>query len=275
MKKCAFLVASAVVCASASALADNVQGGNVFGVMAVESKSADTIVAVPWCECSTNDNESVSISNIVKTANLTEGDELYSLNSSREKLYKWVLTEGANGVKYWDGIRTVVESGSVEDLPVHAHAARGTAIILHRKNPTNSVGNANAFYLYGQVGRGNVTTTPIAAATASAPAYTLIAPPSTNDVNLLQSGVLTGVPSGDSIVVHFDNGVNREFTYNGSSWGYTKRTHNPKAATAAEAYTITTNNTDSIILKCGTGAWYISRSSTSVPTIAWPQVPTK
>ena len=82
MNKYAFLVASAVVCASMSAVADTtVQGGNVFGILAVESKSADTIVAVPWCECSTGENQPIAISNIVKTANLTAGDKLYALDS--------------------------------------------------------------------------------------------------------------------------------------------------------------------------------------------------
>lgn len=272
MKKCAFLVASAVVCASASALADNVQGGNVFGVMAVESKSADTIVAVPWCECSTNDNESVSISNIVKTANLTVGDELYSLNSSREKLYKWVLTEGANGVKYWNGIRTVVESGSVEDLPVHAHAARGTAIILHRQNPMEGA-SAKKFYLYGQVGTGDTVSPTIEAGVAGessvTPAYTLIAPPGTNDVDVLVGGVLTGVGSGDSIVVRGDNGVNREFKYDGTNWGYDKTSYNPSTGVSVSRVAAT-----SIVLKQGTGAWYVSRNTTA-PTLTWTDLPKK
>ena len=276
MKKNAFLIASALVCASVPAFADGtVDGGNIFGILKVESKTADTIVAVPWCECATNDNGAVAISNIVKTANLTVGDTLCALDSNRDKINTWTLTSGAGNVLYWESQKQVVESGVVENSisAAQAHAARGTAIILHRQNPTNSVGNANAFYLYGQVGSRDVTTTPIAA-TESAPAYTLIAPPSTNDVNLLQSGVLTDVPNGDSIVVRFDNGVNREFKYNGSSWVYTKRTYNPKAETAALAYTITEYPTNSITLKCGTGAWYISRGA-SVPTIAWPQVPTK
>lgn len=271
MKKCAFLVASAVVCASASALADNVQGGNVFGVMAVESKSADTIVAVPWCECSTNDNESVSISNIVKTANLTVGDTLCALDSNRDKINTWTLASGAGNVLYWASQKQVVESGVVENSisAAQAHAARGTAIILHRQNPTNSVGNANAFYLYGQVGTNSTVDTVIAFGSSATPAYTLIAPPGTSDVDVLSGNVLTGMQENDSIVVRGDNGVNREFKYNGSSWGYSKTSYVVGTGVTTTQYT-----TNSIVLKCGTGAWYVSRNATA-PTLTWNNVPHK
>ena len=271
MKKNAFLIASALVCASVPAFADGtVDGGNIFGILKVESKSADTIVAVPWCECATNDNQSVSISNIVKTANLTVGDELYSLSSSREKLYKWVLaSEG--GIKYWQGYRMVSNSGTVDNaIPsASATAARGTAIILHRQNPTNSVGNANAFYLYGQVGTNSTVNTVIASGSSAAPAYTLIAPPIVSSTVAIPGDVMSGMQSGDSIVTRStQTGVNREYTYNGSQWEYITRTH------SGGKITTVTKEVNSISLACGTGAWYVSRNA-KAPTLRWNNVPHK
>ena len=274
MKKNAFLVASALVCASVPAFADGtVDGGNIFGILTVESKSADTIVAVPWCECSTNDNQSVSISNIVKTANLTVGDELYSLNSSREKLYKWVL-ESEGGTNYWQGYRMVSNSGTVDNaIPsASATAVRGTAIILHRQNPITINGvttNAVPFYLYGQVGTNSTVNTVIASGSSAAPAYTLIAPPIVSSSVAIPGEVMSGMQSGDSIVTRStQTGVNREYTYNGSQWEYITRTH------SGGKITTVTNKVDSISLACGTGAWYVSRNTTA-PTLTWKNLPHK
>ena len=271
MKKNAFLVASALVCASVPAFADGtVDGGNIFGILTVESKSADTIVAVPWCECSTNDNESVAISNIVKTANLTAGDTLYALDSNRDKINTWTLTSGTGGVLYWASQKQVVESGSVENSisAAQAHAARGTAIILHRQHPTEG-GDAKPFYLYGQVGTNSTVSTEIVPGASATPAYTLIAPPGTSDVDVLTDDVLTGMAENDSIVVRGDNGVNREFKYNGTSWGYSKTSYVAGAGVTTTQYT-----TNSIVLKCGTGAWYVSRNETA-PTLTWKNLPHK
>ena len=271
MNKYAFLVASAVVCASMSAVADTtVQGGNVFGILAVESKSADTIVAVPWCECSTGENQPIAISNIVKTANLTAGDKLYALDSKGDKINTWALTAGTGGVLYWASLKQVVESGVVENSisAAQAHAARGSAIILHRQNPTNN-GAAIPFYLYGQVGTSSTVDTAIVPGSLVAPAYTLIAPPVDSSSVAVPGEVLTGMQTGDSIVTRSTlTGVNREYTYNGSQWEYITRTHSGGKITSV------TNTVDSISLPCGTGAWYVSRNATA-PTLTWKNLPHK
>ena len=275
MNKYAFLVASAVVCASMSVVADDtVQGGNVFGILTVLSKSTDTIVAVPWCECSTNENKSIAISNIVKTANLSVGDELYALNDSREKVNKWELSEGEGGVKYWNGIRVVVQSGSVED-PVPAeqsHAARGSAIILHRQNPTDGNGDAKPFYLYGQVGNtSTVTTQVIVSPSEGVPAYTLVSPPNDADVDIIADNIVANPASGDSIVVRNLAGVSRTYTYNGTNWVYYKATKGEEGR-----ITVAELTADSITIKCGTGAWYVSRTASDpAPSFNWQNVPAK
>lgn len=278
MNKYAFLVVSAVVCASMPVVADTVQGGNVFGILAVESKSADTIVAVPWCECSTGENQPIAISNIVKTANLTVGDELYALNDSREKVNKWELSEGEGGVKYWNGIRVVVQSGFVED-PVPAeqsHAARGSAIILHRQNPTDGNGGAKPFYLYGQVGNiSTVTSQVFVSPGEGVPAYTLVSPPNDADVDIIADGIVANPAPGDSIVVRNLSGVSRTYTCKDDGgelkWVYYKATLGSDGKITVEEQTA-----NSITIKCGTGAWYVSRTASDpAPVFNWKNVPAK
>ena len=267
MNKYAFLVASAVVCASMSVVADDiVQGGNVFGILAVESKSADTIVAIPWCECSASENQSIAISNIVKTANLTKGDTLSAFDEGRNKINTWELAEGEGGVLYWRSVKEVTAEGVGDTISAtQAHAVRGSAIILHRKNPTNGDA-ANPFYLYGQVGTNETVTTTLASSEGTSPAYTLIAPPSAAEQTDV-AAALSNAVDGDSIVVRGANlGGNTTYTYkagDNSGWYY-----------YAQPWDKDPTKAESIFIKRGLGAWYVSRSTT-VPTLEWTGVPTK
>ena len=271
MKKNAFLVASAVVCASASLFADNVQGDNVFGVLPVLSKAADTIVAVPWCACSAADDQPIAISNIVKTANLTVGDKVYVLSGSgNSTVYNtWELVEGAGNVLYWQSVTTATASEVKPSQSADAAtAARGTAIRLHRQNPTNGV-DAVAFYLFGQVGTQSEITTTIANGTSQAPAYTLIAPPGADSVNLLLNSQLTNCSNGDEIVVRGANGANKAYFYESSEakWKTVSRTF------PGGVETLETNAVNNITLQAGLGAWYISRGA--APTLEWKNVTIK
>lgn len=271
MKKTALLTVSALL-AVAPAFADGVEGSNVFGLLTVLSKTANTIVAVPWCECSTNDNESIAISNIVKTANLTTGDKVSALDANGDTLNTWTLTEGAGGVKYWASTKNVVESGDpgVDGITAdQARAVRGSAILLHRQNPTNNVGII-PFYLYGQVGTLSTISSTIynTGASPSTPVYSLIAPPTDADANLLAANVLTGPVDGDSVVTRSLAGGRRTYTYNasGESGAGWYASENPVTAPIKR---------DTITISAGTGAWYVSRNSSAKPTITWQNVPHK
>ena len=263
MKKLLIAASVAITCA-ASAVAD-VAGANVFGLLTVLSSSADTIVAVPWCDCSTADNQPIAISNIVKTANLTVGDQLAALSTNGVYLNTWTLTSGAGGVLYWKSDKTVVENGvTAETIAADkTYAARGTAILLHRQSPTEG-GNPKPFYLYGQVGTSPSVTSTIenAGASAATPVYTLIAPPTDGDVNILSA--LSSPVANDSIVVRNLKGIARTYTYDGSAWKY-------RATPVASGET----TAESITIKAGTGAWYVSRNSSAKPTITWTSIPVK
>ena len=269
MKKSALLAVSALL-AAAPVFASDVEGSNVFGLLTVLSKATDTIVAVPWCECSTNDNQAIAISNIVKTANLRVDDVVSALDENGDELNTWVLTEGAGGVKYWASTKSVVESGNPGSgiTADQARAARGTAILLHRQSPTNSVGEANAFYLYGQVGTTTTETSAIenTGASEKTPVYTLIAPPTDANADLLDA--LSYPVPGDSVITRSLAGVNKTYTYkeSGASGAGWYASANP---------TVAPTKVDSIIISAGTGAWYVSRSSSAKPTITWSGVPHK
>ena len=269
MKKTALLTVSALL-AAAPVFASDVEGSNVFGLLTVLSKATDTIVAVPWCECSTADDQPIAISNIVKTANLTAGDVVSALDANGDELNTWVLTAGAGDVKYWASTKSVVENGDPGSgiTADQARAVRGAAILLHRANPTNSVGAANAFYLYGQVGTlsGVSSTIYNTGASSSKPVYSLIAPPTDANADLLAA--LTYPVPGDSVITRSLAGVNKTYTYkeSGASGAGWYASANP---------TVEPTKVDSITISAGTGAWYVSRSSSAKPTITWSGVPHK
>ena len=269
MKKTALLTVSALL-AAAPVFASDVEGSNVFGLLTVLSKAPKTIVAVPWCECSTADDQPIAISNIVKTANLTVGDVVSALDEKGDVLRTWTLASGAGDVKYWAAPVDVIESGNpmAGITADKAHAARGAAILLHRANPTNSVGAANAFYLYGQVGTLSEVSSTIynTGASSSTPVYTLIAPPTDADADLLAA--LSNPVVGDSVVTRSLAGVNKTYTYkeSGASGAGWYASANP---------TVEPTKVDSITISAGTGAWYVSRSSSAKPTITWSGVPHK
>lgn len=188
MKK---LLCTLAIAAASTALA--VESSNTFGILRVDSSAAQTIVSVPWEAAGGGD---IKVKDVVKTANLTNGDQLYYYADGSYKL--WVLENGvwtgAQTVKDQDGATITADRGTDADV-----LARGGAIILVRQNPTTGTpAVANPFYLYGQynstlpsisVSRndGNVT-------------YTLIAPPSANSV-ALNSGTWTGVTAGDHVIL--------------------------------------------------------------------------
>ena len=263
MKKTCLFVASAVVCASMSVFADGVQGGNVFGVMAVESGTEYTIVAVPWCECATNDNQAVAVSNIVKTANLEVNDMVYVVDNTG-KFNAWKLQSGAGGVLYWNSVPTAsLEGLGTLDSSV-ATAARGSAIILYRQHPKDG-DDPKKFYLYGQVGTGTTVVTPI-----TPNGSTLIAPPyyAADGVDILASGVASFTPlNGDKIIVRKTrSGSSREYTYKSSAnkWYYEGNYPDYVETQATE-----------IKIPCGAGAWYITTAPTLGRTITWNGVPSK
>ena len=79
MKRVLFSVAilAASVCA-----ADEITTSNVLGILPVTSSAKRTIVSVPWGAMSATDDAAIQVSNLVKTANLSENDLLHFVNAN-------------------------------------------------------------------------------------------------------------------------------------------------------------------------------------------------
>ena len=93
---------SIAVCASAVAAfaTDTEIPLGDIGVTAITSDLTNTIVGVSYKELGDGDGN-ITISNIVKTANLTAGDLLHVFKDA-SNYETYALTEGAGGVLYWN-----------------------------------------------------------------------------------------------------------------------------------------------------------------------------
>lgn len=237
--------------AALPALAD-VTTANVIGVLRVDSSAAETIVSVPWVATSAAATDTaIPVTDIVKTANLTEGDELRYYNSSSGKYQCWELDHGV-----WVAAASVAESGNDEAAPSGATLVRGNAIILVRQNPVDDKGVAKPFYLQGQVAKsGSQVCTMTRSATGVA--YSLLAPPTDKSVSL-NDGTWSGVDVGDYVLVK-----GKMLKYNNGKWG----TYSYENFIEAFA-----ESKDTIDL--GQGAWYVSaKGTTSAAKVTWTNLP--
>lgn len=69
------------------------------GVTQITSTHKNTIIVASYGDLASD--EGISISNLVKTTNLTAGDQLALFSGTRGQYETWVLTEDAQGGKYW------------------------------------------------------------------------------------------------------------------------------------------------------------------------------
>ena len=237
---------------------------NTYGIMKIASTSKKTIVAVPWCACSTKDNQPIAVSNIIHTANLTAGDTIHVLNKDTQLFNTWELQEGAGGVLYWQTVNQVGPGGeaSASPTPDNAGIARGDALVVIRSGtPTEGERDlTQPFYVVGQVGTGDVERV-ITQGTSDAPCYNLVSSPADHSVDLLAA--LTNPADGDLIQVVGTSGSPITYTYYSSSskWGR-------KAGRTAD-YRVA--NTDSTLMTTpGIGFWYVSKTSAeNPPKFAW------
>ena len=154
MKKILSIVLCAVV-TSAFAAGDPIISDSLgtVGVTEITTSLSNAIVAVSYDDLADNEGGMV-YSNLVKTANLTEGDKLVEFRD--DKYTGWVLAkDGQTGVLYWQETNQAFLDASGKQINLFGSAAAtargavGTGIWLVRQNPT--VGNvAKPFYIYGK-----------------------------------------------------------------------------------------------------------------------------
>lgn len=239
MKK---LLSTLAIAAASTALA--VESSNTFGILRVDSTAAQTIVSVPWLAAG---GGSIKVKDVVKTANLTKGDQLYRYNGSEYQL--WVL--GDNG---WEGATSVstdkIQASQGDDEVLN----RGDALILVRQT------YSSPFYLYGQYTASEATLN-VARGTAETPAYSLVAPSKTTDT-ALDSLANANVGKNDTVIVKDSSGNMRVLSCRNTAsdedpvykWGNVRNIFGTETFTAVE-----------VTVPAGEGFWYISRGGSINP----------
>lgn len=212
-------ILSIALCAAAvSAFGETVTVLGQVGVTAITNSLSNTIIAVSYDDLA--GGPGMVVSNLVKTTNLTKGDQLAVFNGGTGMggIYDtWVLAENANGALYWeksDKTFTVEADGQLKEGTGTAASgitnAVGTGIWLVRQNPIDTNGNTNSFYIYGKP-VSNPTSTTVAGN------WTLIGNPKQEQIDLKDVSV-KGVASGDLIVAIDANGKPQYYINNGTGW---------------------------------------------------------
>ena len=232
---------------------------NQMGMLQVESSLTNTIIAVPWVDWSADTNAAPEIvaSNLVKTANLTDGDRLYVFNNPRYDVYE--LQNGA-----WESLKTVtavdgsdVQVSSAEDAATR-RLVRGSGLWLKRQKPLDENGKPIYFYLYGQY-KPEQLYTRITAGTYAEPCWNLVAPPGVVNYDLNR---ITGAGEKDEIIVPTDKEPKRYY-YDGGWYYTTNAVVQVGSRSAVKAIRVT----DDTEVPRGTGFWYISNGGS--PIISW------
>ena len=244
---------------SASAATATVAGQNVIGLTTIEDDSR-TYLPLAAAYTGTGATE-LTVANIVQTATLAKGDELYAYDPDRKQYDVYTLE--ADGT--WTIVKTVEvsASGTAETTsPVAAERVitRGRGFWLVRNADAS---RANPVRLVGEV------QVPAAAAAVEIPAA----------VDGKASATLIGVPSDwalnetdwtdkavrkDTIRVLNDDGEAwREIVYDGTKWieGIRKRD---------ESGTVTFEKNEKPVLKGGYAVWYM-RAGTIPFTLELPR----
>lgn len=236
----AFLMAAA--CAASTATAETAFEGQEVGSIALEVGKS-TMVAVAFKELSANEGQNISVSNILSTANIENGDQVYVY---KDGLYQgWEFEDG-----FWKDMNKVyvlTKDGLVEKEGASASATiqeQGSGFWLIRQSSTKTT-----VYIYGA---------------AVVPSYTTAIAGKSNLMGnpLMEDAIPTfgNAAVGDKIGIRNPDGVSlAEYTFNGSSWGYWKAV--PPAFPTFEAIS-------SLAIPKGVGFWYNSTGSENV-SVAW------
>lgn len=237
--------------ASASAATETVTGQNVIGLTTIEN---DGRAYLPLAAAYTGTGATeLTVANIVQTATLAEGDELYAYDPER-KQYD-VYTLGTDGK--WTVVKTVEVSASGKATETTCPPAadrvitRGRGFWIVRKADAS---RAKSVRLVGDVPATAATVT-IPAAVDGKPSATLIGVPS--DWKLNETDKIENAAKGDKIrVLNEDGKAWREIVYDGTKWieGIQK---------VGENGVVTFEKNENPSLQGGYAVWYMRAGETS------------
>ncbi len=232
-----------MICAAAASTAlfagDNDATSATYAVMNVTNAYTDTIIAVPWVGLDGNTN---TISGLVNTTTLAEGDKLYMYDNGT--WYEYTKSEGV-----WTGATTITTSG--DHTAESQVVARGSGLILQRASAGGTV------LLCGRVDSNAIQTT------IAANGKTLFANPTASDV-LLNTTFKTGAEYGDKIMIPQNSGGTLTYMFNGTEWGSTNRVEDGTINVGNRTIKKYKNEWQpGGSIPAGTGAWYESKNSES------------
>lgn len=249
--------------ASASAATETVTGQNVIGLTTIEN---DSRAYLPLAAAYTGTGATeLTVANIVQTATLAEGDELYAYDHDPERKQYDVYTLGKDGK--WTAVKTVEVSapGTATETTSPAAADRvitcGRGFWIVRKGAAS---DAKPVRLVGDVPATAATVTIPAAAADGKPSATLIGVPS--DWKLNGTDWTDKAAKGDKIrVLNEDGKAWREIVYDGTKWieGIQK---------VGENGAVTFEKNENPVLKGGYAVWYMRAGETSF-TLELPKLP--
>lgn len=261
MKKGLFALAlmSALV-AQAEDTEGSVLSTNTFGVLRVSSSYTNTIIAVPWTDYSADSNpDPIMATNMVRVANLKEGDTMLVYSGGQYNAWKVVVT--TSGVKewvpekMWSSTKPFGPSDSSKLTDAQNQVVRGKAFWLHRDGV--SAREDKDIFLYGQMATGDVNVSVGAGST-------LIANPFPEELSLnggkfsLISGDIYrdsgNYTNGDAIVIPNDSDAPKMAYYDGEKWYI-----NGKSQYDPSTHKITAQKITDIKIPGGTGFWYVRR----------------
>lgn len=247
--------------ASASAATETVTGQNVIGLTTIEN---DSRAYLPLAAAYTGTGATeLTVANIVQTATLAEGDELYAYDPNK-KQYD-VYTLGTDGE--WTAVKTVEVSASGTATETTSPAAadrvitRGRGFWIVRKGAAS---DAKPVRLVGDVPATAATVEKIPAAADGKPSATLVGVPS--DWKLNETDKIENAAKGDKIrVLNEDGKAWREIVYDGTKWieGIQK---------VGENGVVTFEKNENPVLKGGYAVWYMRAGKTSF-TLELPKLP--
>ena len=262
MKLKTVFAASLLVGSVAFADSTEVTAEYVLGVMPL-TVGQEAIISIPWVESgTTDDSQTIAVTNIIKTANLEVGDCLlwYTNNTYQA----WTVQNGSPN--YW-APTDVAAMGRVDPSagPDNKVLSRGGALILHRGSSTST-----NIYVVGQYSAENGSST-IAAGSVGAPVFNLLASPAVSGTYDLSEKLVSGdnyEPALNDQVV-FENTDGDVVTYTWSTigstgtpgWGHSVWSDQIEDTEFVAA------TADSMKISAGKGFWY--KRCGAAATINW------
>mgnify|MGYP006891103202 CR=1 FL=1 len=249
--------------ASASAATETVTGQNVIGLTTIEN---DSRAYLPLAAAYTGTGATeLTVANIVQTATLAEGDELYAYDPG-QKQYD-VYTLGTDGK--WTAVKTVEVSASGKATETTSPVAAdrvitcGRGFWIVRKADAS---RAKSVRLVGDVPATAATVT-IPAAVDGKPSATLIGVPSDWTLNGNGTDWTDKAAKGDKIrVLNEDGKAWREIHYDETKSKWIEYWQEMDATTK----TITFKTSEDPVLKGGYAVWYM-RAGTDSFTLTLPR----